>query len=218
MNIEVNNITLNYIKAGQGRPLVLLHGNGEDHHIFDKLISKLKHDFTVYAVDSRNHGDSTKTDDYTYETMAEDTCRFVRKLGLEDVCVTGFSDGAIISLLSEIRNRGTFDKMALLGINLKPADFKKSAYRYLIMEYEKTKDPLVKMMLEQPNIELDELSNIHIPVLIIAAQDDICSRKSFRNIAKALPNAELKIMQQHDHDSYIINQDILYPDLKAFFG
>jgi pimeloyl-ACP methyl ester carboxylesterase len=218
MKIEVNNIHLNYIMEGQGRPLILLHGNGEDHHIFDKLTSKLKRDFTVYAVDSRNHGDSTKTANYTYETMAEDICQFIQKLELKDVYTLGFSDGAIISLLLELRHSGTLGKMALLGINLKPTDFKKSIYRYLEVEFEKTKDPLIKTMLEQPNIELDELSDIHIPVLVVAAQDDIYSRKSFQYIVKALPNAVLKIMQQHDHGSYIIDQDILYPDLKAFFG
>ena len=37
MNIKVNGITLEYSKEGTGEPLILLHGNGEDHHIFDKL-------------------------------------------------------------------------------------------------------------------------------------------------------------------------------------
>lgn len=216
MKIEVNNISLNYIKEGQGSPIILLHGNGEDHHIFDKLISKLKHDFTVYAIDSRNHGESDRTDDYTYETMSEDIYQFIKKLGLKDALVVGFSDGAIISLLLELKYRGTFRKMALLGVNLKPADFKKSIYRYLEVEFEKTKDPLVKMMLEQPYIELEELKNIHIPVLVVAAQNDIYYRKSFENIVKVLPNGKLKIVLKHDHGSYIINQDILYPDLKAF--
>jgi len=201
---------------GQGRPVILLHGNGEDHHIFDKLINKLKHNFMVYAIDSRNHGESDKTEDYSYETMVKDIYQFIKELDLNKVAVVGFSDGAIISLLLELRYKGTFSKMALLGVNLKPTDFKKSIYRYLEVEFEKTKDPLVKMMLEQPNIELDELDNIHIPVLVIAAQNDIYYRNNFRNIVKALPNAELKIMSQHDHGSYIINQDILYPDLKAF--
>lgn len=217
MNIVVNHISLNYVKEGQGSPVILLHGKGEDHHIFDKLICKLKHDFTVYAIDSRNHGESDKTEDYTYETMSEDIHQFIQKLGLKDALVIGFSDGAIISLLLELKYKGTFRKMTLLGVNLKPTDFKKSIYQYLEDEFEKTKDPLVKMMLEQPCIELEELKNIHISVLVVAAQNDIYYRKSFGNIVKTLPNSELKIMPQHDHGSYIVNQDILYPDLKAFF-
>jgi len=35
MTINVNGITLYYEKTGRGEPLILLHGNGEDHTIFD---------------------------------------------------------------------------------------------------------------------------------------------------------------------------------------
>lgn len=40
MKIEVNHIELNYMKEGTGSPLILLHVNGEDYTIFDKLIHK----------------------------------------------------------------------------------------------------------------------------------------------------------------------------------
>lgn len=216
MKANVNNVVLNYTKEGQGSPVILLHGNGEDLHIFDELGRKLRQDFTVYAIDSRNHGESSKTDDYSYDAMAEDICQFIEKQGLKDVSVVGFSDGAIISLLLSIKHPDIFKKMVLLGVNLKPTDFKKSIYDYLVYEYEKNKDPLVKMMLEQPHIELEELEDIQTPTLVIAAQNDIYYRKSFQNIVNTMPNAILKIVPKHDHGSYIINQDILYPDLKGF--
>ncbi|MBK5722564.1 alpha/beta fold hydrolase [Dysgonomonas sp. Marseille-P4677] len=216
MKADVNNIILNYIIEGNGNPLILLHGNGEDHHIFDKLIEKLKENFTVYAIDSRNHGDSTKTQDYSYETMAKDIYQFIKKLGLKEVSVVGFSDGAIISLLLSIKYQNIFKKMALLGVNLKPEDFKKNIYSYLQYEYEKNNDPLVKMMLEQPQIDLNELKVISTPTLVIAAQNDLFYRKSFLNIVKTMTNATLKVIPKHDHGSYIINNDLLYSDLKDF--
>lgn len=216
MKIEVNNIELNYIKEGSGRPVILLHGNGEDHHIFDELIIKLKEHFTIYAVDSRNHGESSKTDDYSYETMAEDIYLFIKKLNLTDVSLVGFSDGAIVGVLLSLEHPLLFSKMALLGINLKPTDFKEDIYNYLVEEYQKTKDPLLKMMLEQPNIELSQLSEISTPSLVVAGEDDLFYEKSFEDIAKTLPNGKLRVIQGHDHGSYIINQDILYPDLIEF--
>lgn len=216
MKIEVNNITLNYSKEGTGNPLILLHGNGEDLHIFDPLADKLKHHFTVYAIDSRNHGGSTKTNDWTYETMAEDIYQFIQKLKLQKVSIVGFSDGAIISLLLEIEHPGLLYKMVLLGVNLKPTDFKKNIYNSLVQGYEQTQDPLLKMMLEQPNIALHTLSNIQTPTLVIAAQNDLFYRKTFTDIVKTMPHATLQIMQTHDHGSYIVNESLLYPDLKAF--
>lgn len=216
MKIDVNNITLNYTKVGKGDPLILLHGNGEDLHIFDSLIDKLKLNFTVYAVDSRNHGDSTKTKDWTYEAMAEDIFQLIEKLRLKKVSIVGFSDGAIIALLLAIKHRDLFYKMVLLGVNLKPTDFKKGIYKSLVDEYEKTKDPLVKMMLEQPNIELEELKNIETPTLVVSAEDELFYRKVFKDMVKMMANAKLKIMKNHDHGSYIINTDVLFDDLVEF--
>ena len=216
MEINVNNITLNYLVKGNGNPLILLHGNGEDLQIFDKLVSKLEKQFTVYAIDSRNHGGSTRSEDFTYETMAEDIHQFIEKLELKHVSVIGFSDGAIISLLITLKYPQTFDRMVLLGVNLKPTDFKLDIYNSIAEEYEKTQDPLFKMMLEQPNIELGDLKEINTPTLVIGAEDDLYYEDSFQNIVNTMPNAVLKIIKGHDHGSYVVNNDVLYPYVAEF--
>jgi pimeloyl-ACP methyl ester carboxylesterase len=215
--INVGGARLFYEKSGTGPPIVLLHGNGEDHHIFDKLSVKLEKDFTVYAVDSRNHGQSEKTSDYSYNTMAEDIYRFITVLKLGKVGLIGFSDGAITSLILAMNHGESIRKMALLGINLKPDDFTEESYAFVKDTYEKTQDPLFKLMLEEPNIELDAVKDVNIPVLVIAAENDIYKPEMFTNLVGALPNATLKIMSGHEHDSYIIGQDLLYPDFIRFF-
>lgn len=218
MKVTVNNITLNYTINGSGSPLILLHGNGEDLHIFDKLVDKLEQHFRVYAIDSRNHGESSKTDDYTYESMTDDIYQFIELLELKKPLVIGFSDGAIISLLLEMKYPSTFSKMILLGINLSPKDFKPEVYNYIAEEYEKTKDPLFKMMMEQPNIDLNELKLVETHSLIVGGDDDLYKDCLFANIVETMPNAELKIMEGHDHGSYILNTDILYNYLNEFLG
>ena len=60
MFIHVNGVHLFYEKQGTGKPLILLHGNEEDHRIFDEAIELLKKHYTVYAVDSRGHGQSAR--------------------------------------------------------------------------------------------------------------------------------------------------------------
>lgn len=218
MKIEVNNITINYRQEGEGAPIILLHGNGEDHHIFDKLIEKLKTDFTIYAIDSRNHGESSKTDDMSYHVMAEDIFQFIKLLNIEKPSLVGFSDGAIIGVTLSLSYQNVFNKMVLLGINLKPSDFKDEVYDYLKEEYKKTQDPLIGMMLEQPNIEFEELKTILTPSLIVAAEDDLYDEELFINISQTMPNAQLLIMKGHDHGSYVIDQDILYPTIIDFLA
>ena len=62
MKINVNGIEMYYEKYGQGRPLVMVHGNSMDHNEFKNSFWQLRSYFTVYAVDSRGHGLSTKVD------------------------------------------------------------------------------------------------------------------------------------------------------------
>ncbi|OCG07557.1 hypothetical protein A9G13_04805 [Gilliamella sp. wkB178] len=216
--IYVNGVNLHYQKTGVGEPLILLHGNGEDHQIFSPLISKLQSNYTIYAVDSRNHGRSDKTGVYDYSVMADDVEALIKKLHLKSVNIIGFSDGAIIALLLALRCQEMIKKMALLGVNLKPSDFTQKSYEYLQQHYARTKDPLFKMMLEQPNIEISSLTKVTIPTLIIGAENDIYHQEMFSQIAENIPNSQLKIIAGHDHGSYIVNNDMLYPDLDVFFG
>lgn len=218
MEISVNGVSLFYQCSGQGTPLLLLHGNGEDHHIFDALALKLGAHFTVYAIDSRNHGQSQKTDDYAYETMAADVYAFIQALRLAPVDVVGFSDGAIISLILAMQHGDAVRKMSLLGVNLKPEDFTAESYEFVKGTYEQTGDPLFKLMLEQPQIELEAVRSVRVPTQLIAAEHDIYQPESFERLCRALPDATLKIMKGHEHDSYVVGQDLLYPDLMAFFA
>lgn len=217
MMIQINGVNIYYYQVGQGDPLILLHGNGEDHHIFDPLITKLQPYFTIYAIDSRNHGQSEETTDYHYEIMAADLAAFIQHLKLEAVNIIGFSDGAITALLLALQQPNLINKMALLGVNLQPSDFTNECYQFVQQTYATTQDPLFKMMLEQPNIELASLKQIKIPTLVIGAEHDIYHPALFEQIANTLPNATLKIMPDHQHDSYIVNNDILATDFIAFF-
>ena len=47
MFIHVNGVRLFYEKQGTGKPLILLHGNEEDHRIFDEAIELLIKHYTV---------------------------------------------------------------------------------------------------------------------------------------------------------------------------
>ena len=71
MYIDVNNTRLYYEIIGKGDPLILLHGNGEDHHIFDSAVTILKDYFTCYCIDSRGHGQSMPIEKYDYQEKIE---------------------------------------------------------------------------------------------------------------------------------------------------
>ena len=51
-------IRLCCVEAGEGFPLVLLHGNGEDHTYFKRQMGPFSQHFRVIAVDTRGLGES----------------------------------------------------------------------------------------------------------------------------------------------------------------
>ena len=100
MDAFVNGIRLFYEQTGEGRPLVMLHGNGEDHTIFDEAVEVLSNRFTCYAIDSQGHGQSDEVDELHYADMASDLLAFLEELDLRDVVLCGYSDGGIVALLA----------------------------------------------------------------------------------------------------------------------
>lgn len=217
MKIKVNDIELFYKKSGSGAPVLLLHGNGETHEIFDALAARLSKKFSVFAMDSRNHGQSSMTEVYSYDVMAEDVFGYIEALGLGTVNVVGFSDGAIAALLLAMKHPQAVAKMALLGVNLKPSDFKEPCFAAMKKHFDETGDPLYRLMLEQPCIELEDIKNIATPTLFVAAEHDIFKAGLYENLLEAMPEARFKTMPGHTHDSYVVGEDLLYPDLLGFF-
>ena len=120
MLISVNGIDLFYECIGHGQPLILLHGNDEDHPIFDHLATKLKDLFTVYQIDGRGHGQSTKDCLLSYQLMASDITAFIKQLNIINPNIYGFSDGGIVSLLMAIDDQISLKKIIVSGVNIHP--------------------------------------------------------------------------------------------------
>ncbi|MDR2612240.1 MAG: alpha/beta hydrolase [Deltaproteobacteria bacterium] len=213
-----NSISIAYEKSGAGPPLVLLHGCTEDRHIFDRLVPGLTPRFTVYAVDSRNHGESGKSADFHYATMADDLLALIDCLGLAPAYVLGFSDGAIVSLMASMKHPESIRKQILLGVNLRPADLTEEGTAFLKDLLDRTGDPRLAIPLQEPDIRLEDAARVAVPTLVAGGENDIIRPESFRELAAVLPNAELLILSGHDHVSYVVDQDILLPDILRFFS
>ena len=208
--VNVNGVTLHYAIAGEGRPIVLIHGNGEDHHIFSVEIRQLTAaGYKVYAPDSRGHGANEPLPEYHYADMAEDVYGFIRALGIHRPALYGHSDGGIIGLLLEIRHPGTLGVLAVSGTNLSPAGLIPSFIEEYTALNKAHPDPLVTLMLTEPDISPKDLESIRIPVLVTAGEHDLILRSETEKIAAALPDAALVIVKNEDHGSYIAGSEIM---------
>ena len=207
MNITVNNINLYYEVAGSGAPLVMVHGNGETHAIFDKAVPLLAEHFTCYLLDSRGHGQSQPVNEYHYADMAEDVFQFIQALGLEHVTYYGFSDGGIIGLLLASKHPKLLDKMIISGANTRPDAVVKRIVRLFKVINFLHKNPLFELMLTEPHITREQLQAIETPTLVLAGSKDLVLEEDTRFIAESIPHATLKILPGESHTSYIVHKE-----------
>lgn len=208
--VEVNGVRLHYAKTGQGRPIVLVHGNAEDHHLFDVEIGQLAEaGYEVYAPDSRGHGTNEPMPEYHFEEMAEDIYQFIQAMGLERPALYGHSDGGILALMLEIRHPGTLGIMAISGVNLSPDGIDPAFIKEYTELNQKEPDPLVTLMLTEPHIAPETLRGIMIPVLVTVGENDLILRSETDKIVTNLPDAELKVVKGADHGSYIDGSRIM---------
>lgn len=216
--IEVNGVSLHYAAEGEGRPVLLVHGNAEDHNLFEVEIGQLVDaGYRVYAPDSRGHGANEPLDEYHFDDMAEDMYQFIRALGLEKPAYYGHSDGGIIGLLLEINHPGTLGIMAVSGTNLEPEGVEEPFLEECIQIYEEEQDPLVTLMLTEPHIDPWSLGRITIPVLVTVGEFDLILWSETERIVENLPDAELVIVDGEDHGSYIDGSEIMGELLLDFF-
>lgn len=216
MKILVNNINLYYETYGEGQPIILLHGNGETHEIFDKLIESLKDNYKVYAIDSRCHGKSEDLIEISYKLMRDDIIEFIKKLNIEKPILYGFSDGGIIGILIAIKEPDILSKLIVSGANITPNGLKTKDYLLTKLSYFFTKNKLLKIMLKEPNIKKGELNKIKIPTIILAGEKDCIKLKHTKFIADNIKNSTLEIIKKETHGSYIAHSEKIYTILKKY--
>lgn len=204
MMIRVNGVCLNYEVCGSGRPLILLHGNGENHRIFDKGIELLKERFTCYAVDSRDHGDSDPCPELHYQDMADDMIAFMDALDLENVLFYGFSDGGIIGLLAAMKTE-RITTLVTSGANVSPDGVKPLLKTMMKFMNRFSADSKISLMLNEPDIHAEDLRKIKARTLVLAGEKDAVTDRETKFIAANIPGARLRFVKGESHGSYIVH-------------
>src|SRR5258705_10187916 len=111
----VNDVRLHYVTAGQGDPVVLLHGWPETWYQWRKIIPPLAEKYTVIAPDMRGLGDSSKpATGYDKRTIADDIYKLVRKLGFERIFLVGHDWGGPVAYAYAAAHRAELPRLVIL--------------------------------------------------------------------------------------------------------
>ena len=121
---QVNGTRLHYVTAGEGPPVMLLHGWPQTWYEWRHVIDLLAGEYRVVAPDLRGFGYSAKpAAGYDAATMAADLAALGDHLGLRDVTVLGHDWGAVFGYVyaaktpSQVRALGIVE-MALPGVGI----------------------------------------------------------------------------------------------------
>ena len=216
---------LYYEETGNGEPMVLLHGNGEDSSYCKNQVEYFSKNYRVIAVDTRGHGKSERgTAPFTLKQFAGDLKKFLDRMQLRDIILLGFSDGGNIALIFTILYPGYVKKLILNGANLNPSGMKMGIRKSIAVSYLKTmwrvkrgtcrekrgkltadqkyllerarrKKELLELMIKEPHISGAYLKQLNVPTLVIAGTRDMIKTGHTKKIHSLIPASRLCLVE-----------------------
>jgi len=103
LSFEFDNRQMGYQKTGTGPAVILLHGFGEDHRIFNSTVTALEKNYTVYTPDLPGTGMSAiNTDTYpsnfSIEYLADSAAALIKHEKIENCTALGHSMGGYATM------------------------------------------------------------------------------------------------------------------------
>jgi pimeloyl-ACP methyl ester carboxylesterase len=116
--VDVDGNRIHYCEAGEGRPILFIHGLGAQFHQFrHPLFPHLDKEFRLVALDRPGSGYSVRASGASagISEQARVIARFMEKLGIEKPLVVGHSLGGIVALAIAIEHPDRISGLALLS-------------------------------------------------------------------------------------------------------
>jgi len=241
----VNGIEMYYEVHGRGEgvPLVLLHGGGSTIEVtFSRVLPVFARGRRVIAVEEQGHGRTTGRDaPVAFETSADDVAALLRRLGVDQADLFGFSNGASVALQVAVRHPRLVRKLVFassmtrrdgahpqLWEFMRQADFSnmpqplKDAFLRVNPD-----ERLLRAMHDKDAARMQGFTDvpdavvaaIRSPTLIVAGDRDIVKPEHALELARLIPGARLLILPG-GHGDYLgeavmTQQETRYPELAA---
>lgn len=236
----VNGIEMYYEIHGEGEPLLLIHSVAAHSAQFADVIPALAEDYQVIAVDFRGHGRTIDSGQpLSYELIASDMIALLDQLDIDAVHIVGNKDGGITGLVMATQHPERVKSLVTASVNWSPAGFQPWFVDWLkgvtleewdgmVGEMYRTVAPepsIMAVMLEkdrnmlltQPTFTLEQLSTIDVPVLVLAgADEEVVELPHIEQMAAALPNAELMLIDGGGHGVLEEQFDVWMAAVQAF--
>jgi len=192
---------------GEGKPLVILHGNGGSIRGRASFIAEFSKKYKVIGIDNRCHGKTDCPAGYlTYDQMAEDVNQLLAYLKIDSALVWGHSDGGVIGLILAINHPDKVKKLLASGANLRPDSTAVDAGIFPLLDMigkqaqgDSIHTKQYRLLVDQPHIPDSDLKKIKSDVLIMAGDRDVIRNEHTLEIFNNIPGALLCILPGTTH-------------------
>lgn len=203
----------------KGTVVLFLHGGGSSSASMLRSIGpRLSKQFAVSAFDRRGHGRTADTEaPFTYDDMASQTIAFLEVVGRK-AHIVGHSDGGIVALLVALRRPDLLRRVVAIGANfhrdglmeMAPRDNESEEFAAWAQRFGDVSPDGIEharvvahktevMYATQPNLTVDDLAMISIPLLVMAGDDDVATLEHTCSLYEAVANAQLAIVPGTSH-------------------
>ena len=218
---------------GEGKPILMIHGNGGSIETFKNNIPYFAKKYKVIVADSRSQGKTIDANDsLSFEMMADDEAALLDALHIDSAYVIGWSDGGINALLLAMQHPEKVIRLVSTGANLWPDStaiapslwkdgkkyFDTVNTKYFTTAQQKIDWKLFLLDWYQPNISLHQLHSIKCPSLIMCGDHDIIRIEHTVLIYQNIPNAYLWIVPNSGHPTLIEHADEFNKKADEFFS
>jgi pimeloyl-ACP methyl ester carboxylesterase len=220
----VNGHRLYYEIHGSGSPVLLLHGGGGSIvGAWSRQIVDFSPTREVIAPEQVGNGHTPDVPGpATYAAMTEDTAALLQQLQVKNVDVVGWSDGGIIALMLAVRHPDLVRRVVATGANVDPTGMRPkdlAGMRAAQPDPNPVAEKLRQLWMNRPapdELTFDLLKTIRAKVLIMAGDHDEITLEHTLKIYQAIPAAQLWILPNTGHATFVDRPDWTDPMVLAF--
>jgi pimeloyl-ACP methyl ester carboxylesterase len=203
--VKVGEVNTHYMVAGEGSPLLLLHGGANDWTDWKLNIGSLSQCYRVYAPDLVGYGLSDgPEDEYSMDYFVDFLYNFTQALELKRANLAGYSVGGGIALGFALRFPGRVEKLVLvdstgLGKDISPLGRFIGTLGALVRRI-RGQRALPHLKGTERVVFLDRLPEVQTPTLIVWGKKDIYVPVAYAHLAhKLLANSHLHVFSRSGH-------------------
>lgn len=226
LKVNVNGWQGHYLKAGKGRPVVLIHGGASDARDWTEAMSLLAENYSLYALDLLGYGQSERQESGYYLTnYPEFLLGFIDALKLDKPVIVGHSLGGRFCLDVALKDPSKISKLVLIDTTgLGSLSTLGTFLQYFFWAYRKVfriKQPFPTFLLK-PGQKFDhdyrkELRHLEVPTLIIWKSMDLyLPSRIGRRAVKLMPQGKLAIIKGIGHAPHKGNTEVFSKILADF--